>query len=294
MKDQTSENQEKESLKILFIGEIVGSPGVFCVKKLLPVIKKEKSIDFVIANADGVTGGFGIGKNHSIYLHKLGIDVITAGECVYYKLDMVPHISRAPYILRPANYPYGNPGRGWLVHSLESGRKIAVVSLLGQSGYNRTHLTNPYSLLPSLVKKIREETGTIIVDYHAVTTAEKNTMFYHMDGQVSAVIGTHTKALSADERILLGGTAVITDAGRTGSLNSVGGLDPEIEINKFLTQIPERSKACWEMLELQGVIIHINSRGKATSIERLRWECKEKPDDNNSQGGGNQGQPGQG
>ncbi len=275
---QTSETSAHASLKVLFIGEIVGASGVFCVKSLLPKIKEEYGIDFVIANGEGATGGFGIGKNHSVYLHKLGIDVITSGECIYYKKDMVNHIVRAPYILRPANYPYGNPGRGWRVFN-KNGQKLAVINLLGQGGFRRTHPSNPFSLLPGLIEKIRQETNIIVVDFHAVTTAEKSTMFFHMDGKASAIVGTHSKVLTSDERVMPGGTAVITDAGRTGSINSVGGLDPEIEINKFITQIPERSKASWEKLELQGVILYIEASGKASKIERLRIECEEKPHD---------------
>ncbi|HUV06549.1 MAG TPA: TIGR00282 family metallophosphoesterase [Spirochaetia bacterium] len=264
--------------KVLFIGEIVGSSGVFCVKKLLPQIRRQRSIDFVIANGNGTTGGFGIGKNHAIYLHKLGIDVITAGECIYYKLDMVTHISRAPYILRAANYPYGNPGRGWNVYEKDE-RRVGVISILGQSGFPRVHLTNPFHFLPGLVAKMQRETPTIIVDFHAASTGEKSTMFHFMDGKVTAIIGTHFRVLTSDDRILPGGSAVITDAGRTGSLNSVGGLDPEIEINKFITQIPERSKSAWEKLEFQGVILYIDENGKTKKIETLRLECKEAPDD---------------
>jgi metallophosphoesterase (TIGR00282 family) len=278
---QESEAQDSDSadtFKILFIGLIVGSSGVFCVKNLLPKIKEEHGIDFVIANGEGATGGFGIGKNHAIYLHKLGIDVITSGECIYYKKDMVTHIVRAPYILRPANYPYGNPGRGWRSYT-KNGRTVAVVNLLGQGGFRRTHPANPFNLLPPLIEKIQNETNTIVVDFHAVTTAEKSTMFHHMDGRASAIIGTHFKVPTSDERVLPGGTAVITDVGRTGSINSVGGLEQEIEINKFITQIPERSKASWDKLELQGVIIYIDASGKATNIKRLRINCEEMPHD---------------
>ncbi len=257
------------SLRILFIGEIVGKSGVWCLKELLPKIKEERSIDFVIADGEGATGGFGIGKNHSIYLHKLGVDCITLGECAYYKKDMVEHIARSPYILRPANYPQKNPGRGWMIYEA-AGRKIAVVSLLGQSGFKRVHLKNPYSLLPKLLQSISLQTNTIVVDFHAVTTAEKGTLFYFADGKVSAIVGTHTKAITADERVLPGGTAVITDAGRTGSIESVGGLDPEIEIRKFTTLIHEYSKEAWGKLELQGVVMEIGEDGKATGIERIR------------------------
>ena len=266
-------------MKILYIGEIVGKPGVYCVKSLLPGLKKERSVDFVIANGEGATGGFGLGKNHSIYLHKLGIDCITLGEKGYYKVDMVPHLLKCPYLLRPANYPPGNPGRGYRIFTKED-KKIGVICLLGQSGFNRVHLSNPFTFLPEIAAKLRQETPVIITDFHAATTAEKYTMFYHAEGKVSAVIGSHSKVITADEQALPGGTAVICDTGRTGSINSIGGLDPVIELQKTLTQVPERSRDAWELPELQGVLVEIDdSTGKALSIERLRVPCREVPPD---------------
>ena len=265
-------------LKVLFIGEIVGKAGLYCIKKLLPEIKKDYEIDFVIANGEGVTGGFGIGKNHSMYLRKLGVDVITTGEKTFFKKDMVEHIELSPYILRPANFPYGVPGRGWKIYQTEKGR-VGVISLLGNSGFQRVHLSNPFSYLPELAARLKKETDIIILDFHAATTAEKKTMFYHADGKISAVIGTHTKVLTADNKVLPEGTAVICDTGRTGSIDSVGGLDPEIEINKFITQVPERSKDFWDNLELQGAVIDIDTEtGKSNSIERIRKPCKMEND----------------
>jgi metallophosphoesterase (TIGR00282 family) len=260
-------------LKILYIGEIVGSPGVFCVKSRLAELREEMNIDFVIACGDGATGGFGIGKNHSIYLHKLGVDAITSGECIYYKKDMVPHIPKASYILRAANYPYGNPGRGWNVFRAGEHR-IGVVNLLGQSGFNRVHLNNPFLMIGGILEKIAEETDTVIVDFHASTTAEKYTMFYHLEGKVTAVLGSHTKVLTADAQVLPGGTAVIAGTGRTGSRYSVGGLDPEIEIRKFVTQIYEPSRVTWEDLELQGVLVETNEQGKAVAVRIVREACE--------------------
>lgn len=262
--------KERMGVRILYIGEIVGKAGVFCVKQALGDLKNQHRIDFVIANGEGTTGGFGLGKNHSIYLHKLGIDVITGGEKIYFKKDMVPHIAKAPYILRPANYPPGNPGRGWRVYQAGD-KKIGVICLLGQASFNRVHLSNPFTFLPELVSRIREETPIIILDFHAATTAEKYSMFHHADGTVSAVIGSHSKVLTADEHIKPKGTAVICDTGRTGSFMSVGGLEPKIEIDKFLTQVPARSGEYWEDLELQGVILEINEKGTAEHIERLRF-----------------------
>ncbi|MBN1648911.1 MAG: YmdB family metallophosphoesterase [Spirochaetales bacterium] len=268
-------------IRVLCLGEIVGKAGVFCIKTMLPKIKQEKQIDFVIADGEGATGGFGIGKNHSIYLHKLGIDVLTSGEKIYYKRDMVEHIKKAPYLLRPANYPPGNPGRGWRIYP-NGDRKIAVINLLGQSGFSRVHLSNPYTFVPEIVNRIKEETPIIILDYHAATTAEKYTMFYTVDGLVSAVAGTHTKALTADEKIMKNGTGVICDTGRVGSVESVGGLRPDVEIHKFLTMVPERSQECWERMEVQGVVFDIGLDGKTESVERVRVACNEEYNDGNS------------
>ena len=317
------------ALRILFIGEIVGRAGIFCIKSMLPALKQELKPDFVIANGDGATGGFGLGKNHAIYLRKLGIDVITSGDQIYFKKDMVEHIERASYILRPANFPQADPGRGWRFYSVATAvpagdvamvegeavseqphvppaenpnqgtaattekpavpsphrrrealpgtKTIAVINLLGQSGFSRTHLGNPFLHLPELVARIRHETPIIILDFHALTTAEKSTMFYHADGLVSAVLGSGTRIVTADAEVLPSGTAVISDTGRTGSLNSVSGLDPSIEIQKFLTQIPERSKDAWDNLELQGVVLDIDDDGKATRIEMIRRPCMDVP-----------------
>ncbi len=264
------------------MGEIVGKAGVFCVKSMLNDLRSEKKIDFVIANGEGTTGGFGLGKNHSIYLHKLGIDCITGGEKLYFKRDMVSHIRKAPYILRPANYPPGNPGRGYRIFDVGE-YKIGVISMLGQSGFQRVHLSNPFGYLPQIVERIKEETPIIILDFHAATTAEKYSMFYHADGMVSAVAGTHNKALSADEAILPRKTGIICDTGRTGSIDSVGGLESGIEIQQFISQIPERSQETWEGLEMQGVIFEITPDGKTSSVERIRIPCTEEPLDRASE-----------
>jgi metallophosphoesterase (TIGR00282 family) len=266
------------ALRILFVGEIVGKAGVFCIKSALPRLRKELDINFVVANADGATGGFGIGKNHAIYLRKLGVDVITGGEQIFFKKDMVPHIDSASYVLRPANLPPAAPGRGWRYFNVGEER-VAVISLLGQSGFDRIHASNPFTYLPELAGRARNETPYVIVDFHAVTTAEKNTMFYRADGEVSAMIGTGTRVQTADAVIMPRGTAVISDAGRTGSRDSVAGLDPGPEIRKFLTSMPERSADAWGVLELQGVVVEIGPDGKALSIEPIAEQCEGASDD---------------
>jgi metallophosphoesterase (TIGR00282 family) len=269
------------SVNILYIGEIVGKAGIYAVKKLLPELKEKYELDLVIANGEGATGGFGIGKNHSIYLRKLGVEVITAGECIYYKRDMVPHIPKAPYILRPANYPPGNPGRGWRVYqsSRNPDISIAVFVMLGQSGFNRVHLSNPYSYSLDLASKLKKETPYVVMDFHAATTAEKYTMFYHLDGKVSAVIGSHTKVQTADEQILPKGTGTICDAGRTGSNSSIGGLAVENELRKFISAVPERSSETWVDVQLQAVLLRFDEKGKTEHIETLRIDAPERPED---------------
>jgi metallophosphoesterase (TIGR00282 family) len=264
-------------IRILYVAEIVGKAGVFTVKKLLAGAKRDLRVDFTIGNADSATGGAGLGRQHAVYLRKLGIEAITTGECAYYKRDIVEYMPKAPYLLRPANYPYGNPGRGYKVFACGAA-KVAVVQLLGQAGFSRVHLANPYHSISDLARKLREETPIVVLDFHAATTAEKQTMARHVEGIVTAVVGSHTKAQTADARVR-GGTAYITDAGRTGSLMSVGGFDPEIRVREYLSGIPEWSKDGKAGLELQGCIIEVSENGRAMSIEALRIPCGELLED---------------
>lgn len=264
-------------IRILYIAEIVGKAGVFTVKKLLPRIKRDLRVDFTIGNADSATGGAGLGRQHAVYLRKLGVEAITTGECAYYKRDIVEYMPKAPYLLRPANYPYGNPGKGYKVFACGAAR-IAVFQLLGQAGFSRVHLANPYHSVSDLARKLREETPIVVLDFHAATTAEKQTMARHIEGSVTAVIGSHTKAQTADARVR-GGTAYITDAGRTGSLMSVGGFDPETRVREYLSGIPAWSKDGRIGLELQGCLIEAAEDGRALSIEALRLPCDEVLED---------------
>ena len=260
--------------RILYIAEIVGKSGVFTVKNLLPGLKRELRPDVVVACADGATGGAGVGKAHAAYLRKLGADILTTGERAFYKKDIVELFPKASWLLRPANYPYGVPGHGWKIFAAE-GKKAAVIQLLGQSGFPRTHLANPFHLMDDLLPRLRQETPVIFVDFHAATTAEKITLAAHLDGRVTAVIGSHTRVPTADYRVSAKGTAALTDAGRTGTSVSVGGMDPETRIREFLTGIPEWSRDGGQALELQGCLVEADDDGKAVSIEPVRKACKE-------------------
>lgn len=238
------------------------------MKQTLKTVRLEREIDLVIANGEGATSGFGLGRAHSMQLLKLGVDILTGGEKIYYKLDMVEFIAKNPSILRPANYPPQNPGRGVRYLTVQS-QKVCVINILGNADFPRTHLSNAFSLAQILVDKAREDGAIALVQFHASPTAEKLSMGFMLDGKAAAVIGTHTKVQSGDARILSKGTAYITDNGRCGSQRSVGGFASKTEIEKYITQVPSRSQECWDDLALVGVIVEINEEGKAVAIEPM-------------------------
>jgi metallophosphoesterase (TIGR00282 family) len=263
-------------MKILYVAEVVGKAGVYAFKKGLPALKQRYSWDFLILNANGATGGNGLGRSHAAYLRKLGANVLTTGECCFYKKDLTENIGKIPYVLRPENLNPEAPGYGSRIYKI-AGEKVAVAVLLGQSGFGRLHGNNPYSILPSLLERLRQETPYVIIDFHAKATAEKKTLFFAADGRCSAVIGSHSRVQTADEAVLPGGTAVITDAGRTGSIQSVGGCDIGSRIQEYLTGIPDWTRDAGHQPELQGVFIDINRDGKALSVERVRQAAPDMP-----------------
>ncbi|TFG85242.1 MAG: YmdB family metallophosphoesterase [Spirochaetales bacterium] len=262
------------SVRILYIGEIVGRVGVFAVKKTLPSLRDRFNPDFIIANAAGATGGSGIGKTHSIYLRKLGIDVITTGESAFFKKDIVEAFPVSPWLLRPSNHPPGVPGRGHRIYHSRVG-DVAVIQLLGQAGFGRIHLGNPFHALDSLLETVGTNVP-VVFEFRAATTAEKNAMFRHTDGRVSALIGSYARSLTSDARVSASGTAFITDAGMTGSTLSVCGMDAQMKIREFMSGIPVWAKDATALPEVQGCSIEIGDDGKARSIEAFRVACKEE------------------
>jgi hypothetical protein len=203
------------------------------------------------------------------------------GEAAYYKPDMTEFYPKAGWVLRPANLPEGDPGRGWKIFQKE-GKKIAVVVLLGQSGFARVHADNPFFAVDQLSHFLHRETSCIVVNFHAATTAEKLSLARHADGKVSALLGTGGKVLTADARILPKKTAAITDLGRTGSILSVGGFDPEVKVKEFLTGVPAWGKDAIALPEAQGVCIRFDDEGVALSIESFCIQGKEIVDEGNS------------
>lgn len=259
-------------MRILYVAEVVGKAGVYAMKTALPALQRERGIDFTVACADGATGGYGLGRNHAAYLRKLGADTLTTGECVFYKKDLVENIGHMPYVLRPANLTASAPGLGSRTYGA-GGRKVAVAVLLGQAGFGRLHADNPYAALPVLLERLRRETPFVIVDFHASATAEKLSLFALADGRCSAIIGSHARVQTTDERVMPLGTATICDAGRTGSFDSVGGTEIASRIAEYRTGIPDWTRDAWGRPELQGVLIDIRDDGKASSIERIRIAC---------------------
>ena len=258
-------------IRILFLGEIVGRPGLTALKTRLETLKTELDIDYTVANGEGITNGFGIGRQHSIQLSKSGVDLITGGEKLFYKIDMVDFIAHQGFIIRPANYPPQCPGKSFKLTAVK-GRRFAFINLQGNALLQRQNLQNAFLSIDSLLKKLMEKEPDIIpvVQFHAAATAEKKTMMFFLDGRVAAVIGTHTKVLSADETVTEKGLAYISDNGRVGSFMSVGGFDPGTEITKLRSQLPLRSQECWEDGIIQGVVVTIDEEsGRSVSIERI-------------------------
>jgi len=256
-------------MKILFIGDIVGSPGRQAVKDLLPLLKKEHQLDFVIANAENAAGGSGITGKVSEELFSAGVDVLTSGDHIWKKSEIFELINQEVRILRPANFPSGAPGCGWGVFKAANGAKIAVVNLQGRVFMEP--LESPFKVIDQVQEELSKETKIIIVDIHAEATSEKVALGWFLDGKVSAVLGTHTHIQTADEKILTSGTAYITDAGMTGPYDSVIGRKVENVLEKFLTNVPLRFEVAENDIQLHGVVIDIDEKsGKASSIVRIQ------------------------
>lgn len=257
------------TMNILFIGDIVGRPGREAVKGLLPGLKKEFNLDFVIANAENAAGGSGITSKVSNELFNYGVNVLTSGDHIWKKSEILQIIDKEERILRPVNFPQGAPGRGQALFKTPGGIKIGVVNVLGRVFMEP--LECPFRTTRQAIDSLTCETRVIIVDIHAEATSEKMALGWYLDGRVSAVLGTHTHVQTADERILPGGSAFITDVGMAGPMNSVIGRRVEDVLARFITAIPTRFEVADENIQLQGVVLDIDEdTGKARSIVRVQ------------------------
>jgi len=255
-------------LRILFIGDVIGKGGRKAIARLLPRLIG-KGVDFVIANGENAAGGMGITTQIAEVLFELGINVITSGNHIWRKKEIIPYLEQEHRLLRPANYPAGAPGRGSGIYTIADGRKVGVLNLEGRI-FMRS-LESPFKTAEEHLSFLRRETTVIIIDFHAEATSEKMALGWFLDGEVSAVLGTHTHVQTADERVLPGGTAYITDVGMTGPTDSVIGIKKEIALQRFLTMLPNMFEPAKGGIELQGVILDIDERtGLSMEIQRVK------------------------
>lgn len=259
-------------MNILFIGDIYASSGRRIVAEHLQRIISEEKIDLAIANGENAAGGFGITPPIAEELLSLGLDVITTGNHVWDKREIYDHFARQPRLLRPANYAAELPGKGLYQGTARNGVPYAVLNLQG-----RVHLPPldcPFRMADAMLAGLPAEVKVIFIDFHAEVTSEKMALAWHLDGRISALVGTHTHVPTADERVLPGGTAYLTDSGMTGPYDSVIGVDKKLIIHRFLTQLPMRFESARGGVELHGAIVAVDeSTGKATSIRR--YEIRE-------------------
>ena len=255
-------------MKILFIGDIVGGPGRACIKHFVPPLCDEFSIDFVVANAENAAGGLGVTPDILDMLFEVGVHAVTLGNHTWRKKSLMSAIDNYPRVVRPANYPDGAPGQGAAVVELPDGRSVGLVNVLGRVFMEP--LECPFETARTHVEALKLRTNTILVDIHAEATSEKVALGWYLDGQCTAVLGTHTHVQTADERVLPGGTAYISDVGMTGPMDSVIGVERELVIKRFLTGLPTEFKVANDRPGLNAVVIESDDdTGRALSIERV-------------------------
>jgi metallophosphoesterase (TIGR00282 family) len=255
-------------MRVFFIGDIFGKPGRRLIQEKLHGLLHKYQIDFTIANIENAAAGFGVTPKIADEFLNSEIDLLTSGNHIWDKSGIIPYLEKQPRLLRPHNYPKNTPGTGVYIGDSNCGVRIGVLNLQGR--VFMLDIDCPFNTGMEAIQTIRKETSIIIVDFHAEATSEKQAIGWYLDGTVSAVIGTHTHVQTADERILPRGTAYITDIGMTGPHDSVIGSIPDLSIDRFLRQIPNRLEPASGNLRICGAIIQIDENtGCAQSIERI-------------------------
>ena len=253
---------------VLCVGDVFGEPGRKAVQTLLPRLRKQYEADLAVVNVENAAAGFGVTPLIARTFLDQGVDVMTSGNHIWDRKEVIGYIVKENLLLRPANYPPGTPGTGSVV--VKAGpHKVAVLNLMGRVFL--PHLDCPFRKADEEIPRLRQDTPIIIVDMHTEATSEAQAMGWYLDGRVSAVVGTHRHVQTADERLLPQGTAFITDLGMTGPVDSVIGVEPELAISRFLTQMPNKFEPAKGPAALHGAVIRIDpDTGRALSIERLR------------------------
>ena len=262
------------TIRLLFIGDIVGKPGRELTRRAIPPLIDRYSIDLVIANVENAAGGFGITREIGESIRESGVDVMTSGNHIWDKKEAIDYIPTQPRLIRPANYPEGVPGHGHYEATTALGDMVTVINIMGQ--VFMANLDNPFRIVLETIEKLRNRTPIILVDFHAETTSEKMAMGWYLNGKVTAVVGTHTHVQTADNRVLSDGTAYITDVGMTGPHDSVIGVNKQAALTRFLSGMPARFETATDDPRLNGVVITADSTtGLATDIERISLSVQE-------------------
>jgi metallophosphoesterase (TIGR00282 family) len=248
-------------MRVLFIGDVVGGPGRRGLAAAMPELRERHAPELVVVNGENSAGGIGITEKTAAALFDAGADVITTGNHVYRHRSVYGYLNRSDRVIRPANYPYANPGRGYTVIELGD-RRAGVINLSGAVGLRVAR--SPFHEVDSILEKIACD--FVIVDFHAEVTSEKVAMGWHLDGRVAGVLGTHTHVPTADARVLPQGTAFISDVGMTGSRTSVLGVKPEIILESMITQMPVKFETAEEDVWVMGAVVDVNDQGLADSI----------------------------
>ena len=265
------------AMRLLFIGDIVGRPGRELVQKGLPGLIRHHQIDLVIANAENAAAGSGITRELGDQLLGYGVDVMTSGNHIWAKREAIDYIGTEPRLLRPANFPQGVPGNGSYVARTHDGRSAGVVNVMGR--VFMAAIDDPFTVVLREIERLRERTRVIFVDFHAEATSEKIAMGWHLDGKVTAVVGTHTHVQTADERILPKGTAYLTDVGMTGPHDSIIGVEVQAALGRFLTAMPAKFETATGNPRLNAVIVEADDKtGLASDIERVSCSMDELVD----------------
>jgi metallophosphoesterase (TIGR00282 family) len=253
-------------MRVLFIGDVVGKPGRRGLRAAMPELREQHAPDLIVVNGENSAGGMGITEKTARDLFESGAGVITSGNHVYRHRDAYAFLDREQRVVRPANYPHANPGRGHTVVEA-GGIRVAVINISGEVGL--TVARSPFHEVDSILARIEADADAVIVDFHAEVSSEKVAMGWHLDGRVAAVLGTHTHVPTADGRVLPGGTAFISDVGMTGSRTSVLGVKPEQILERFLKQMPVRFETAEEDVWVMGAVVEVNQRGLADSFEQV-------------------------
>lgn len=257
-------------LRVLMIGDVIGKPGRQALERQLPALRDDRGVDLVTANGENLAGGMGLTISTASALFDCGVDVITSGNHVWDKRELIPELDREERILRPLNYgTHGVPGRGWGIFHAVDGTEVAVINAQGRS--TMIPIDNPFTEMDRLLDEAADELPPVrLVDFHCELTSEKNAFGLHLDGRVSAVVGTHTHVPTADERVLPRGTAYISDLGMTGPLDSIIGFEPTTVLPRFMNGLPTRFEVGTGPVILNALLIDVaTDGGRARSVERI-------------------------